>query len=75
MENGDGLIPGGRDMAAGAVLLPLQGLEKGVVVVLPLSRPYNSQDKTSVTPEIGALAPSPRGITSHSASLQKRAVG
>ena len=76
MENGRGLIPGGRDAAAGVVAWPVQGLEKAVVVVLPLSgHIYLIIPKTPISPETGALAPSPGGVTSPSASLPNRAVG
>lgn len=74
MENGCGVIPGGRDVAAGAVVWPVQGLEKAVVVVLPLSG-HLIIPETLITPEIEALTPSLGGVTSPSASLQKGAVG
>lgn len=76
MENGRGLIPSDRDAAAGVVVWPMQGLEKAVVVVLPLpGLIYLIIPKTPITSEIGALAPSPGGVTSLSAALQKRAMG
>jgi len=59
MEDGRGLIPGGRDAGAGAAVWPVHRLKKAAVDVLPLSRQiYLVIPKIPITPEVGALAPS-----------------